>query len=120
MKIGPLLTAILGLIFGVGFFVHQFPPSTRHLVQGVIVAVPALLLMGELHLAGRARAAGGSPYRLLAVQGLAACALGAALADQHVRKGSAWWFGTFLMVVAPLLVSTFELSETSAGEQNPE
>jgi hypothetical protein len=113
-----LATLGLGAIVASDFLTHERPPTVGHLVAGIAVGIPALLLALALIASVKAVGAGAAIRLLLVIQVVAIAPPVVAFAEQRVPE--AWTGATLcgLLFLVPALCTVRLLPR--GGALNPE
>ena len=104
---GIYATVVIMLVMGVGFTVHESPPTTRHLAAAVLLGGSALILLIGALLLTPTQAHG---WWLMVGQLVATGIFIVVLASQHVEKSAAWWVLGAAITVGPVAYSALSWS----------
>jgi hypothetical protein len=98
---GIYATVVIMLVMGVGFTVHEQPPTSRHLAAAVLLGGCALALLLGARLLSATQAHGW----LMVGQLVATGVFIVVLASQQVEKSAAWWVLGAAITVGPVAYS---------------
>jgi peptidoglycan/LPS O-acetylase OafA/YrhL len=99
---GIYATVVIMLVMGVGFTVHEQPPTSRHLAAAALLGGSALVLLIGALLLTPTQAHG---WWLMVGQLVATGVLIVVLASQQVDKSAAWWVLGAAITVGPVAYS---------------
>jgi hypothetical protein len=104
---GIYATVVIMVVMGVGFTVHEQPPTSRHLAAAVLLGASALALLIGALLLSPTQAHG---WWLMVGQLVATGLLIVVLASQQVEKSAAWWILGAAITVGPVAYSALSWS----------
>jgi hypothetical protein len=104
---GIYATVVIMLVMGVGFTVHESPPTSRHLAAAVLLGGSALALLVGALLLSPTQAHG---WWLMMGQLVATGIFIVVLASQQVEKSAAWWVLGAAITVGPVAYSALSWS----------
>lgn len=99
---GIYATVVIMLVMGVGFTVHEQPPTSRHLAAAFLLGGSALALLIGALLLSPTQAHG---WWLMVGQLVATGLFIVVLASQQVEKSAAWWVLGAAITVGPVAYS---------------
>lgn len=99
---GIYATVVIMLVMGVGFTVHEQPPTSRHLAAAALLGGFSLVLLIGALLLTPAPAHG---WWLMVGQLIATGVLIVVLASQQVERSAAWWVLGAAITVGPVAYS---------------
>jgi hypothetical protein len=99
---GVYATVVIMLVMGLGFTVHESPPTTRHLAAAVVLGGCALILLIGTLLLTPTQAHG---WWLMVGQLVATGLFIVVLASQQVERSAAWWVLGAAITVGPVAYS---------------
>jgi hypothetical protein len=98
IRLGGSVASLFGLGFTYGFFTHERPPTTGHIVAGLAVGIPAVITIIAIAALG-IRA-------VVTVQGVEMVALFVALTEQQLPKNISYMFGVLLLCLLPMAITS--------------
>jgi hypothetical protein len=104
---GIYATVVIMLVMGVGFTVHEQPPTSRHLAAAVLLGGSALALLVGALLLSPTQVHG---WWLMVGQLVATGIFIVVLASQQVEKSAAWWVLGAAITVGPVAYSALSWS----------
>lgn len=111
IKIGATAASLFGIGFTYGFFTHEHPPTTGHVVAGFAVGIPAFLILILIAVSANTR-------WIVGAQGVAMVALFIALSEQQLPKDIAYVFAVLLLCLLPMGITSVGLryNKKNAGK----
>jgi hypothetical protein len=105
-RLGAALTGCLGVLSAANFFTWETPPTTGHVIAGIVTGVSGLVLIAALLLLKQPPQLTRS---IILGQVSAAGLLFAVFYSQRVSKDASWWTEGAILILGPLLITVLEL-----------